>query len=123
MKDDTLWKDEYRSPGKLHPTFDPEEVWRQWKTRLPDEDLRPSHDPGRFLCDFVYYTSMVEYWRHARSRPVMFLHVPAGYAADDLERGRRVAVGLVEALVASLGKDGDREGEAAGERNEVHGLN
>lgn len=72
-----------------------------------DEDLRPSDDPGRYLCDFIYYTSMVEYWRrdHEGRRPVMFLHVPAGNTEEDLERGRKVVMGLIEALVWSLSKD------------------
>ena len=68
-----------------------------------DEDLRPSDDPGRYLCDFVYYTSMVEYWRrdHKSARPVMFLHVPDGTTDRDLARGKKVALGLIEALIAS----------------------
>lgn len=68
-----------------------------------EEDLRPSDDPGRYLCDFVYYTSMVEYWRRdsESARPVMFLHVPDGTTDQELARGRKVALGLIEALVAS----------------------
>lgn len=51
----------------------------------------------------MYYTSMVEYWRRdsTTARPVMFLHVPAGSEDDDLDSGRKVALGLIEALVAS----------------------
>lgn len=68
-----------------------------------DEDLRPSDDPGRYLCDFTYYSSMVEYWRrdHKSTRPVMFLHVPGGTTDQDIARGKKVALGLIEALVAS----------------------
>ena len=108
MADDKLWKEDYQSPEVLHTGFDAKDVWRRWKAGLMDEDLRPSNDPGRYLCDFIYYTSMVEYWRHDRDggRPVMFLHVPAGCAEEDLERGRRVAVGLIEALVGNLVKGG-----------------
>lgn len=108
MSDDTLWKDEYRSPEVFHTSFNTEDVWRRWKAGLTDEDLRPSDDPGRYLCDFIYYTSLAEYWRHGsdQKRPVMFLHVPAGYEKDDLERGRKVTLGLIEALVWSLRKEG-----------------
>ena len=107
MSDDALWKDEYHSPDILHTSFNTDDVWRRWKAGLPDEDLRPSDDPGRYLCDFIYYTSLVEYWRHGanESRPVMFLHIPARYGEDDLERGRKVTLGLIEALVGSLKKD------------------
>ena len=68
-----------------------------------DEDLRPSNDPGRYVCDFIYYTSMVEYWRldHKSVRPVMFLHVPEKSTDEDVARGKKVALGLIEALVSS----------------------
>ena len=103
MAEDNLWKGKYHSPEILHTSFDTPDVWRRWKAELTDEDLRPSNDPGRYLCDFIYYTSMVEYWRHdpEGTRPVMFLHVPPGYDEEDLDRGRRVTVGLIEALVGS----------------------
>lgn len=46
---------------------------------------------------------MVEYWRQDNNsiRPVMFLHVPGGSEDDDLARGKKVALGLIEALVSS----------------------
>lgn len=67
------------------------------------EDLRSSDDPGYYLCDFIYYTSLVEYWRRDPNgpRPVMFLHVPGGYEKEDVERGRQVTLGLISALVES----------------------
>jgi len=110
MADDTLWNDVYKSAEILHSSFDTEDVWRRWKAGLMGEDVRPSDDPGRYLCDFVYYTSLVEYWRHEKEggRPVMFLHVPEGYGEGEVERGRRVAVGLIEALVGSLVKAGGK---------------
>ena len=47
---------------------------------------------------------MVEYWRrdYTATRPVMFLHVPAGSENDDLARGRKITLGLIEALVGSM---------------------
>ncbi|CAF9907011.1 MAG: hypothetical protein HETSPECPRED_007018 [Heterodermia speciosa] len=103
MEDDTLWREDYRAPATLHTSYDTEDVWRRWKGGLTDEDLRPSDDPGRYLCDFTYYSSMVEYWRrdHKSTRPVMFLHVPGGTTDQDIARGKKVALGLIEALVAS----------------------
>ena len=72
--------------------------------RKQNEDLRPSTDAGYYLCDFTYYTSLLEYWRRdpEGERPVMFLHVPGGAGEEDVEKGRKVAVGLIEALVGSL---------------------
>ena len=46
---------------------------------------------------------MVEYWRRDRKsiRPVMFLHVPGRSEHEDVTRGKKVALGLIEALVSS----------------------
>ena len=107
MSNDQLWKKEYQSPEVLRTSFNTEDVWRRWKAGLVEEDLRPSDDPGHYLCDFIYYTSLVEHWRRdlEGSRPVMFFHVPGGHGEEDLRRGRRVALGLIQALVWSLKKD------------------
>lgn len=72
------------------------------------EDVRPSNDAGRFLCEFVYYTSLVEYWRRDPSlrRPVMFLHVPGRIEDIDIATGRKVAMGLIGAMVESLKGEG-----------------
>lgn len=66
-------------------------------------DVRPSSDAGRYLCDFIYYTSLVEYWRKDSKAmaPVMFLHVPGNSGDYDIEMGRKVALGLIGAMVAS----------------------
>ena len=103
LKDDTLWQDEYNAPEVLRPTFDTADVWRRWKSELTDEDIRPSDDAGHYLCDFTYFTSMLEYWRRDPDgrRPCMFLHVPRGTEEADLARGRRVALGLITALIQS----------------------
>lgn len=75
-----------------------------------NEDIRPSSDAGHYLCDFTYYTSLVEYWRRnpQGERPVMFFHVPGGAEEKDVERGRRVALGLIAALVANWMKGRER---------------
>lgn len=67
--------------------------------------MRPSDDAGHFLCDFIYYTGMLEYWKRDKEgeRPVMFLHVPAEAGREDIERGAKVAEGLIRALVESRG--------------------
>ena len=67
------------------------------------EHLRSSNDAGYYLCDFIYYTSLVEYWHRDPTgpRPVMFLHVPGGFSSEDVERGRTATIGLITALVES----------------------
>lgn len=127
MENDTLWSDGYKSPEILKPAFDTDDVWRRWKSELMGVDVRPSNDAGRYLCDFIYYSSLVEFWRRdpdaaaaaAGSGPhVMFLHVP-GYGGEaDVEMGSRVALRLIAAMVASTrrqGKKGDAEGWDGGE--------
>ncbi|KAJ7131678.1 hypothetical protein C8R43DRAFT_1073627 [Mycena crocata] len=38
--------------------------------------LEASNDPGRFLCDFIYYCSLAESQRAGRQTPVLFIHCP-----------------------------------------------
>jgi len=82
-------------------------------TTLPKGDLlRLSHDAGHYLCDFIYYTSLLEYWRRepkgmARGeRPVVFLHVPGQADEESLGRGRQVAIGLIRALIETRNEAG-----------------
>lgn len=98
-------------PAELKPTFDCEDVWRRWRSELsatcPEADIRPSDDPGSFLCGFIYYMSMSWFWkRKSEERPVMFLHVPDCPEEKDIEVGRQVAVALIRALVESREKIG-----------------
>ncbi|KAL9013895.1 MAG: hypothetical protein Q9173_001442 [Seirophora scorigena] len=100
---DRYWRDTYKSPEVLRPGFDVEDVWRRWKSDLMGVDVRPSNDAGRYLCDFTYYTSLVEYWRRdpGGKAPAMFLHVPGRIEDLDIETGRKVALGLIGAMVGS----------------------
>jgi pyroglutamyl-peptidase len=70
---------------------------------MQDEDVRLSDDAGRYLCEFTYYTGMVEYWRRNPEGdiPVVFLHVPPQFEEQDITRGKRVTLGLIQALVES----------------------
>ena len=103
LQGDTYWKETYNSPEILHTGFDTDDVWRRWKSGLMSEDVRPSNNAGHYLCDFTYYTSMLEYWRRDASgtRPCVFLHVPGGWKQEDILRGRLVALGLIAACVGS----------------------
>ena len=53
-----------RCPEILQPGWDCEDVWRRWRdcTRA-DLDVRPSDDPGNFLCGFIYYASLAHLWK------------------------------------------------------------
>lgn len=106
MERDTFWRDEYKAPEMLRPGFDIDDVWRRWKSELMGVDVRPSNDAGHYLCDFIYYTSLVEYWRRNPDviAPVMFLHVPGRFEELDIEMGRKVTLGLIGAMVESAMK-------------------
>ena len=71
--------------------------------------MRVSEDAGRYLCDFTYYTSMLQYWKRDEDgeRPVVFLHVPGGTEEKDLVRGRKVVLALIRALVEGRVRDGE----------------
>ena len=79
--------------------------------------MRRSNDAGRFVCDYIYYAGLFEYWKRAGAaaggpRPVMFLHVPAEADDEHVAHGVTVAIGLIRALVASR-----RAGRRGGEEN------
>ena len=101
LEHDTYWSDKYHAPETLWPTFDTADVWRRWKQGLLEEDLRPSNNAGRYLCEFIFYACMLEFWRRGMKARCMFLHVPSGDSEQDLERGRRVVLGLIAAAVGS----------------------
>jgi pyroglutamyl-peptidase len=96
-------------PQFLKPTFNVEDVYERWQGYLPSPsvDVRPSSDPGNFLCGFIYYMTMSWFWRkQAEERPVMFLHVPLLVGDEQVEEGKGVAIGLIKALVESRAKLG-----------------
>jgi pyroglutamyl-peptidase len=91
-------------PTILKPTFECDDVWRRWRSNVFDSsiDVRPSDDPGGFLCGFVFFMGMSWFWKkHAEERPVVFMHVPDLPTEGDLEKGRQVAIGLIRALAES----------------------
>ncbi|PGH19233.1 hypothetical protein AJ80_04098 [Polytolypa hystricis UAMH7299] len=72
-----------------------------WRAFLPDTiDVRLSDDAGRYLCEFITYTSLARALREGHKGAVVFLHVPGWTDEDSVETGRDVAVALVRALVA-----------------------
>lgn len=66
-----------------------------------DMDLRISEDPGRYLCDFIYYSSLAHLYKANRPRKVVFLHVPSDASDGYVSQGRELAVNLIRSLVES----------------------
>lgn len=112
-------------PAELRPSFDCEDVWRRWRDNVTDwkVDLRPSDDPGTYLCAFVYYLSMAWFYRRGEERPVVFCHLPNLFSEEEVKTGVEVAVGLIYALVASREKVGLKKDQAAPEKVETAAPN
>ncbi|PGH28473.1 hypothetical protein GX50_08789 [[Emmonsia] crescens] len=74
---------------------------KTWQSFAPRKaDVRLSADAGRYLCEFIFYTSLAHAYRERRNRSVIFLHVPGRTDDEGIQIGREVAVGLVRCLVA-----------------------
>lgn len=67
----------------------------------PDMDLRISDDAGRYLCDYIYYSSLAECRKQQRPGKVVFLHVPADASDRSVEQGREITQNLIRAIAES----------------------
>ncbi|RPA99084.1 peptidase C15, pyroglutamyl peptidase I-like protein [Choiromyces venosus 120613-1] len=68
--------------------------------------IKVSDDAGRFLCEYLYYSSLKaacdkEGKDRLRSEKVLFMHVPSLGEPFGVETGRKVLVELVKAMVAA----------------------
>ncbi|KAJ2904142.1 hypothetical protein MKZ38_008763 [Zalerion maritima] len=98
-EDDWAWKG---TPNHLVTDVDIKDVHRRWMELLPGSvPLILSTDPGRYLCDFIYFSSLAYLYRREERRRVVFLHVPCDPDEKMLQKGRQVALGLIQALVES----------------------
>ncbi|EKD20593.1 pyroglutamyl peptidase type [Drepanopeziza brunnea f. sp. 'multigermtubi' MB_m1] len=88
-------------PEELLSSIDVDDVWKRWRAALPGTDVRVSEDAGRYLCDFIYFSSLAHLARKGEDRRVVFLHVPV--AADELaiENGIEITLELIRAIVQS----------------------
>ena len=77
----------------------------------PDMDLRISEDAGRYLCDFIYYSSLAHLLKQGKEKNVVFLHVPADATESMVTQGRELTVNLVRAIVESQVERGVKTAE------------
>jgi pyrrolidone-carboxylate peptidase len=70
-------------------------------TAQPGLDLRISEDAGRYLCDFIYFSSLSHLLKARQERKVVFLHVPADLSESAITTGRELTVQLIRSLVES----------------------
>ncbi|CBQ70992.1 conserved hypothetical protein [Sporisorium reilianum SRZ2] len=53
---------------------------------MRDDEVEQSFDPGRYLCDFVFYCSLCEARRSGAGTLVLFVHVPPAGERLEVER-------------------------------------
>lgn len=63
--------------------------------------MRISDDPGRYMCDFIYFSSLAHLWKQQRPRKLLFLHVPAGSSPEALDLGKELVLQLIRSIVES----------------------
>ncbi|KAL4973854.1 hypothetical protein BDW66DRAFT_141274 [Aspergillus desertorum] len=120
-----LWKDKtlphVLTPGRSDPATEPvvkldltssrtnilnphppdNEFLKTWQAFSPaGADIRISEDAGRYLCEFIFYTSLSLALQEGRNRSVAFFHVPSSCRDADVEIGKEVAIALIKALVS-----------------------
>jgi len=61
-------------------------------------DLRISDDVGSYVCGFVYYTSLEWFWKRDKEMRVLFLHVPPLNGEEEVEKGVKITMALIEAI-------------------------
>lgn len=87
-------------PSSASPYQPDDQFLETWRSFTPDSDLRISKDAGRYLCDFIFYTSLSLAQLQGQDRNVLFLHVPGASGDANIEQGRKVTLGLIKAMVA-----------------------
>ena len=67
----------------------------------PGRDLRISEDAGRYLCDFIYFSSLAHLYKAGVRRNVVFFHVPSENSTRNFTMGRELLLQLVRSMVES----------------------
>ena len=84
----------------VNPSSPDEHFLNVWKAfGPPKSDLRISSDAGRYVCEFILYTSLAHAFLAGQDRNVAFLHVPGFCNEEDIERGRNITIAFIKALV------------------------
>ncbi|KAK4451574.1 Pyroglutamyl-peptidase 1 [Podospora aff. communis PSN243] len=89
-------------PAELLSDLDMEDVLERWRRYSPPgSDLRISEDAGRYLCDFIYFSSLSHLYRAGKPRKVVFFHVPSENSEKNFTLGRELVIQLVRSMVES----------------------
>jgi pyroglutamyl-peptidase len=88
-------------PQKLLTDVNIDDVWQRWRAALLDIDVRISEDAGRYLCDYIYFSSLAHLFKSGKERKVVFLHVPVNSDDAAVKTGVEVTLELIRAIVQS----------------------
>ncbi|KAG9243844.1 hypothetical protein BJ878DRAFT_422704 [Calycina marina] len=88
-------------PAELLSDCDIDDTWCRWRIAVPNTDVRISEDPGRYLCDFIYFSSLAYLERHGQPRRVVFVHVPVNVDEQSIQVGVTAVLELIRAIVQS----------------------
>ena len=83
-------------PDSIPSQFNVEEICRTLCDNQCEVTFETSNDAGRYLCDFIYYTSL-----HHSKAPVVFVHVPE---LDHPYSAQQLGVALKNLIEALLNK-------------------
>ncbi|KJZ80595.1 hypothetical protein HIM_00445 [Hirsutella minnesotensis 3608] len=97
--DDWIW---HGLPDEIRTDLDLDDVLQRWQGHSSkDMDLRISEDAGKYLCEFIYYSSLSTLLKQDRSKKVVFFHVPCDASDRHVTQGRELAVNLIRAIAES----------------------
>ncbi|KAI0009110.1 peptidase [Xylariaceae sp. FL0662B] len=100
--DDWIW---HGVPEELLTDLDIERIYGRWVERVKKGiNLRISDDAGRYLCEFIYFSSMAHLWKQQRPRKVVFLHVPLHPYEASLARGKELVLQLIRRIILTPSK-------------------
>ncbi|KAI1767660.1 peptidase [Hypoxylon sp. FL1150] len=95
--DKWIWND---VPDELLTDLDVDRIYKRWVERSPKNlRLRISEDPGHYLCDFIYFSSLAHLYKQQRPRKVVFFHVPLHPDRESIDRGRELVLQLIRSIV------------------------
>ncbi|KAM4057567.1 pyroglutamyl peptidase domain-containing protein [Hirsutella rhossiliensis] len=98
-------------PDEIQTELDLDDVLKRWQGfGAKNASLQVSEDAGRFLCDFIYYSSLSTLWKRQRPRKVVFLHVPTDSSSQAVRQGQELTLSLIRSMVES---ETQRAGNAA----------
>ncbi|KAI6250561.1 Pyroglutamyl-peptidase 1 [Erysiphe necator] len=91
----------YGLPEEILSEIHVYDTCNRWRALTSGIDVRISEDAGRYLCDFIYYSSLAELTKRGQPKKVIFLHVPEETDDASISTGINVTIQLIKAIVQS----------------------